>query len=101
MARHEGLDCLADVRKEHLKLLRTMHAVGLNWAEKFLSEDASLILRLGYHSVCITSCSKSKLFSFSAKKSLMFLSLFFLLVIFLLLSLFKVLGSRLLGGAGL
>ncbi|EXB52391.1 hypothetical protein L484_012036 [Morus notabilis] len=51
VARHEGLDCLADVRKEHLKLLRTMHAVGLNWAEKFLSEDASLILRLGYHSV--------------------------------------------------
>ncbi|GMY25543.1 transcription factor bHLH140 [Fagus crenata] len=48
--RSEGLDCLADVRKEHLQLLRTMHDVGLKWAEKFLQEDASLIFRLGYHS---------------------------------------------------
>ncbi|GMY25541.1 transcription factor bHLH140 isoform X2, partial [Fagus crenata] len=48
--RSEGLDCLADVRKEHLQSLRTMHDVGLKWAEKFLQEDASLIFRLGYHS---------------------------------------------------
>lgn len=55
LARHEGLDCLADVCKEHLQLLRTMHAVGLKWAEKFLHEDASLVFRLGYHSVWETS----------------------------------------------
>lgn len=52
LARYEGLDCLADVRKEHLYLLRMMHDVGLRLAEKFLQEDASLIFRLGYHSVC-------------------------------------------------
>jgi aprataxin len=52
LSRHEGLDCLADVRKEHLHLLRTMHDVGLRLAEKFLQEDASLIFRLGYHLVC-------------------------------------------------
>ncbi|KAF3448120.1 hypothetical protein FNV43_RR08831 [Rhamnella rubrinervis] len=50
LSRHEGLDCLADVRKVHLQLLRTMHAIGLKWAEKFLHEDASLVFRLGYHS---------------------------------------------------
>uniref|UniRef100_A0A5B7BT05 Transcription factor bHLH140 n=1 Tax=Davidia involucrata TaxID=16924 RepID=A0A5B7BT05_DAVIN len=50
LARSEGLDRLADVHKEHLQLLRTMHDVGLKWAEKFLSEDESLIFRLGYHS---------------------------------------------------
>jgi aprataxin len=32
--------------------LKRMHAVGLKWAEKFLSENASLVFRLGYHSVC-------------------------------------------------
>uniref|UniRef100_A0A2N9I254 HIT domain-containing protein n=1 Tax=Fagus sylvatica TaxID=28930 RepID=A0A2N9I254_FAGSY len=48
--RSEGLNCLADVRKEHLQLLRTMHDVGLKCVEKFLQEDASLIFRLGYHS---------------------------------------------------
>ncbi|XVF76855.1 hypothetical protein PTKIN_Ptkin13bG0300500 [Pterospermum kingtungense] len=51
LARFKGLDCLADVRKEHLQLLQTMHEVGLKWADKFLREDASLIFRLGYHSV--------------------------------------------------
>ncbi|PON92185.1 Basic helix-loop-helix transcription factor [Trema orientale] len=50
LARYEGLDQLADVRKEHLQLLKTMHAVGLKWAETFMHEDASLIFRLGYHS---------------------------------------------------
>ncbi|XP_008243317.1 PREDICTED: transcription factor bHLH140 [Prunus mume] len=50
VARYEGLDCLADVRKEHLQLLRTMHAVGLKWAEKLLHDDSSLVFRLGYHS---------------------------------------------------
>ncbi|KAL3531672.1 hypothetical protein ACH5RR_005193 [Cinchona calisaya] len=50
LARVEGLDCLADVHKEHLPLLRAMHAVGLKWAEKFLDENESLIFRLGYHS---------------------------------------------------
>ncbi|KAH7510477.1 hypothetical protein FEM48_ZijujUnG0125000 [Ziziphus jujuba var. spinosa] len=49
LARHQGLDRLADVRNEHLHLLKTMHAVGLKWAEKFLQEDASLVFRLGYH----------------------------------------------------
>ncbi|KAL6337602.1 hypothetical protein AAG906_037195 [Vitis piasezkii] len=50
LARSEGLDCLADVGGEHLQLLRTMHAVGLKWAEKFLCEDELLVFRLGYHS---------------------------------------------------
>nr|XP_010937899.1 transcription factor bHLH140 isoform X2 [Elaeis guineensis] len=51
LSRLHGLDCLADVQKEHLPLLKQMHAVGVQWAEKFLSEDASLVFRLGYHSV--------------------------------------------------
>lgn len=50
LARTDGLDRLADVRKEHLQLLRTMHTVGLKWAEKFLTENESLVFRLGYHS---------------------------------------------------
>lgn len=32
-------------------MLKTMHAVGLKWAEEFLNENESLIFRLGYHSV--------------------------------------------------
>lgn len=51
IARHEGLDHLADVHNEHLQLLEKMHTIGLKWAEKFLQEDSSLIFRLGYHSV--------------------------------------------------
>ncbi|KAK4582380.1 hypothetical protein RGQ29_025526 [Quercus rubra] len=51
LARSEGLDRLSDVSKDHLQLLKTMHNVGLKWVEKFLQEDASLIFRLGYHSV--------------------------------------------------
>ncbi|KAK4771294.1 hypothetical protein SAY87_031826 [Trapa incisa] len=52
LARAEHLDCLSDVREEHLELLRRMHGVGLKWAEKFLQEDdPSLVFRLGYHSV--------------------------------------------------
>ncbi|ESW06750.1 hypothetical protein PHAVU_010G073200 [Phaseolus vulgaris] len=50
LARIGGLDCLADVQKEHLQLLNKMHDVGLKWAEKFLNENASLVFRLGYHS---------------------------------------------------
>lgn len=46
-----GLDCLADVREQHLQLLKTMHAVGLKWVEKYLNENESLAFRLGYHSV--------------------------------------------------
>ncbi|KAK7287433.1 hypothetical protein RIF29_00710 [Crotalaria pallida] len=46
-----GLDCLADVQNEHLRLLKKMHDVGLKWAKKFLHENASLVFRLGYHSV--------------------------------------------------
>lgn len=56
VARDHGLDCLADVRKENLQLLRTMHAVGLKWAEKFLHDDSTLVFRLGYHSVCMLLC---------------------------------------------
>jgi hypothetical protein len=52
LARSRGLDCLSDVQEEHLSVLKRMHAVGLKWAEKFLSENASLVFRLGYHSVC-------------------------------------------------
>lgn len=52
LARSQGLDCLADVGREHLPLLRTMHTVGLKWAEKFISEEELLVFRLGYHSVC-------------------------------------------------
>lgn len=55
LTRYEGLDCLTVVRKEHLNLLRTMHDVGMRWVEKFLQEDASLIFRLGYHSVLTVS----------------------------------------------
>lgn len=51
LARVEGLDRLEDVQKEHVTLLKTMHSVGLKWAEKFQSENNSLIFRLGYHSV--------------------------------------------------
>ncbi|KAL5740355.1 hypothetical protein ACOSQ2_029535 [Xanthoceras sorbifolium] len=51
LTRCDGLDRLADVRKEHLQLLKKMHTVGIKWAEKFLDEDASLVFRLGYHSV--------------------------------------------------
>lgn len=51
LARVEGLDRLEDVQKEHLILLKTIHSVGLKWAEKFLSENNSLTFRLGYHSV--------------------------------------------------
>ncbi|GLT92726.1 hypothetical protein SLE2022_105500 [Rubroshorea leprosula] len=50
LARCKGLDQLSDVCTEHLQLLKTMHAVGLKWAEKFFNEDASLVFRLGYHS---------------------------------------------------
>ncbi|KAI4353391.1 hypothetical protein L6164_002345 [Bauhinia variegata] len=50
LSRTEGLDCLSDVKKDHLQLLKKMHAVGLKWAEKFLQENASLSFRLGYHS---------------------------------------------------
>lgn len=52
VSRLEGLDCLADARKEHLALLKKMHSTGLKWAEEFINEDSSLIFRLGYHSVC-------------------------------------------------
>ncbi|KAK8359859.1 hypothetical protein V6Z12_A04G123900 [Gossypium hirsutum] len=51
LARIKGLDTLADARKEHLPLLMTMHEVGLRWVDKFVGEDASLVFRLGYHSV--------------------------------------------------
>ncbi|KAK9168087.1 hypothetical protein Syun_000227 [Stephania yunnanensis] len=50
VARKVGLDCLADVREEHLNLLKAMHAMGEKWAKKSISEDTSLIFRLGYHS---------------------------------------------------
>ncbi|KAI3771334.1 hypothetical protein L6452_02496 [Arctium lappa] len=50
ISRAEGLDRLADVREEHLPVLRTMHDVGLKWAQTFLSENESLVFRLGYHS---------------------------------------------------
>lgn len=51
LARVEGLDRLEDVQKEHITLLKTMHNIGLKWAEKLISENNSLIFRLGYHSV--------------------------------------------------
>ncbi|KAL5549004.1 hypothetical protein UlMin_004235 [Ulmus minor] len=51
LARHKGLDRLADICKEHLQLLKTMHAVELKWADKLFKEDAWMIFRLGYHSV--------------------------------------------------
>nr|GEU49869.1 transcription factor bHLH140 [Tanacetum cinerariifolium] len=50
LARDEGLERLADVGREHLPILRTLHAVGLKWAEAFIKENESLIFRLGYHS---------------------------------------------------
>ncbi|KAL6574576.1 hypothetical protein OROMI_011861 [Orobanche minor] len=51
LARADGLDSIADVRTEHVSLLKTMHDVGLKWAEKFIDENKSLLFRLGYHSV--------------------------------------------------
>lgn len=51
VSRKDGLDSLADVKKEHLPLLRRMHSAGVKWAQKFLEEDSSLVFRLGYHSV--------------------------------------------------
>ncbi|KAM0953657.1 putative Macro domain, HIT-like domain, histidine triad, aprataxin, HIT-like superfamily [Dioscorea sansibarensis] len=51
LSRANGLDSLADVRREHLPLLKAMHSAGLKLAEKFCTDDASLIFRLGYHSV--------------------------------------------------
>ncbi|GAU26854.1 hypothetical protein TSUD_02560 [Trifolium subterraneum] len=51
LSRSRGLDSLSDVQEEHLSVLKRMHAVGLKWAEKFLSENASLVFRLGYHSL--------------------------------------------------
>ncbi|XP_037430719.1 transcription factor bHLH140-like [Triticum dicoccoides] len=51
ISRTDGLDSLADVKKVHLPLLRSLHSAGLKWAHKFLEEDASLTFRLGYHSV--------------------------------------------------
>ncbi|KAG0452438.1 hypothetical protein HPP92_025102 [Vanilla planifolia] len=50
IARLPGLDCLADLRCNHLPLLKKMHVVGLKWAEKFTNDDPSLVFRLGYHS---------------------------------------------------
>lgn len=76
LARYEGLDRLADVRKENLQLLRTMHDVGLKWAEKYLSEDKTLIFRLGYHSVC--SLTPAGLLMFSLTVTLLFLVFTFL-----------------------
>ncbi|XP_057808168.1 transcription factor bHLH140 isoform X2 [Salvia miltiorrhiza] len=51
IARLPGLDSIADVRTEHIPLLKEMHAVGLKWAEKFILEDKSQSFRLGYHSI--------------------------------------------------
>lgn len=52
VARVKGLESLSDVGEEHLPILRTMHDVGLKWAQTFLKENESLVFRLGYHSVC-------------------------------------------------
>lgn len=51
ICRTDGLDSLADVKKVHLPLLRSLHSAGLKWAHKFLEEDPSLTFRLGYHSI--------------------------------------------------
>ncbi|XP_023760223.1 transcription factor bHLH140 [Lactuca sativa] len=50
VARVKGLESLSDVGEEHLPILRTMHDVGLKWAQTFLKENESLVFRLGYHS---------------------------------------------------
>ncbi|KAL3830195.1 hypothetical protein ACJIZ3_018997 [Penstemon smallii] len=51
LARANGLDSIADVHREHISLLKSMHDVGFKWAQKFLNEDKSLsFFRLGYHS---------------------------------------------------
>ncbi|MCL7023771.1 hypothetical protein MKW94_008443, partial [Papaver nudicaule] len=50
VARKDGLDRLTDVRAEHLPLLRKMHDVGVKWATKLISDEPSLVFRLGYHS---------------------------------------------------
>lgn len=55
LARQESLDGLEDARRENLQLLQEMHNVGLKWVKRFQDEDASLIFRLGYHSVLESS----------------------------------------------
>ncbi|KAI3988982.1 hypothetical protein MKX01_016553 [Papaver californicum] len=50
VARKDGLDRLTDVRMEHLPLLRIMQDVGMKWATKLISDEPSLVFRLGYHS---------------------------------------------------
>ncbi|KAL6901901.1 hypothetical protein ACP4OV_004777 [Aristida adscensionis] len=51
ISRIDGLDSLAEVKTEHLAVLRMMHSTGMKWAQKFMEEDTSLVFRLGYHSV--------------------------------------------------
>jgi len=64
LARQESLDGLEDVRKENLQLLQEMHNVGLKWVDRFQNEDASLIFRLGYHSVLKSSFTFKALLNF-------------------------------------
>lgn len=51
VARQENVDGLEDVGRENIKLVEEMHNVGMKWVKRFQDEDASLIFRLGYHSV--------------------------------------------------
>ncbi|KAJ0228903.1 Transcription factor bHLH140 [Hirschfeldia incana] len=51
LARQENVDGLEDVGRENIQLLEEMHNVGMKWVQRFQDEDASLVFRLGYHSV--------------------------------------------------
>ncbi|KAG2262352.1 hypothetical protein Bca52824_069431 [Brassica carinata] len=51
LARQESVDGLEDVGSANIQLLEEMHDVGMKWIKRFQDEDASLIFRLGYHSV--------------------------------------------------
>lgn len=51
LARADGLDSIDNVCEKHIPILKNMHAVGLEWAKKFILENKSLSFRLGYHSV--------------------------------------------------
>lgn len=72
LARQESLDGLEDVRKENLQLLQEMHNVGLKWVDRFQNEDASLIFRLGYHSVLESAFTFRALMNFLFPLSLNF-----------------------------
>ncbi|KAH7429404.1 hypothetical protein KP509_09G046400 [Ceratopteris richardii] len=50
VSRQEGLDCVKDLNRSHIQLLKNLQALGEEWVQNLLNEDQSLVFRLGYHS---------------------------------------------------